>query len=399
LILISNPSRQYSPNTIQSCILNKKKVVWLTSFWFKPNKWYWQFILSVFPSFKAQLLKRYSHLISGNEVKFNGLGMLLFFFGRFIYSTERRNFIEDYWHDLCVSIKINKIKPNIIIGYEKSCYNSFITIKKNGGIAVLDLAQVHVNYIDELRTRFDFFMDITGSENLFSKVRNRKLNEYKLSNYILVLSSFAKQTLLNEGVAPSKIHLVNLGFDPSRFISKNFYPTNQDTHLRIIYSGIITKRKGVHLLSLVARRLSHLYIEWVFIGSKDDAFDCINGLANSRYIPYLEHDKLVKELHASDIFVLPSYLDSWAMVVIEAMACGLPVIVSENTGAKDAVTEDSGFIIPIDDEDALMDKILYFYNNRAEIERMGKNAARVVQKYTWDNYYKQVNDFIDTIKV
>ena len=46
-----------------------------------------------------------------------------------------------------------------------------------------------------------------------------------------------------------------------------------------------------------------------------------------------------------------------------------------------------------------MDKILYFYYNTAEIERMGKNAARVVQKYTWDNYYKQVNDFIDTIKV
>jgi glycosyltransferase involved in cell wall biosynthesis len=152
-------------------------------------------------------------------------------------------------------------------------------------------------------------------------------------------------------------------------------------------------------LAQVAKRLQHLSIECVFIGSKDDAFDCIKELPNSNYIPYLEHDKLVKELHASDIFVLPSYLDSWGMIVIEAMACGLPVIVTENTGAKDAVTDDSGFVIPIDDEDALMDKILYFYNNRAEIERMGKNAARVVQKYTWDNYYKQVNDFIDTIKV
>ncbi len=397
MIVISNPSKQHTPNTIQSCNVNNKKVIWLTSFWYKPDQWYWRLVLSVFPSFKAQILKRYSHLISVNVVKFNGFGMFLFFFGRFIYSTERRNFLEDSWHDLWVSKKINKIKPDFIIGYEKSCHKSFNAIKKNGGIAVLDLAQVHVNYIGELRERFNFFKDITGSENLFCTIRYRKIKEYELANYILVLSSFAKQTLLNEGVAPSKIHLVNLGFDPSRFIPKFFYPTNQDTHLRIIYSGIITKRKGVHLIASVAKSLQHLAIEWVFIGSKDDGFKCIEGFQNIRYIPYLEHEELLKEFHNSDIFVLPSYLDSWGMVVVEAMACGLPVIVSENTGAKDAVTIDCGFVIPIDDQVALADKVLYFYNNRTEIERMGRSASKEAQKYTWDNYHKQVGDFINKI--
>ena len=397
MIVISNPSRQYSPNTIQSCVLNKKKVIWLTSFWYKPNKWFWRLILSAIPSFKVQVLKRYSHLTSSKDVRFNGFGMFLFFFGRFILSTERRNFLEDCWHDLWVSKKINNIKPYIIIGYEKSCYKSFITIKKNGGIAVLDLAQVHVNYIGELRTRFKFFYNITGSVILFSKVRNRKLEEYELANYILVLSSFAKQTLINEGIAPSKIYLVNLGFDPSRFTPKNIYNNKHDTTLRIVYSGIITKRKGVHLIASVAERLQHLAIELVFIGSKDDGFKCIEGLRNIRYIPYLEHEELLKEFHSSDIFVLPSYLDSWGMVVLEAMASGLPVIVSENTGAKDAVTNDCGFVIPIDDAAALADKVLYFYNNREEIERMGRNASKEAQKYTWDNYYKQVGDFINMI--
>ena len=143
--------------------------------------------------------------------------------------------------------------------------------------------------------------------------------------------------------------------------------------------------------------MQNLAIEWLFVGTKDDAYDCIHNMQNSTHIPFLEHEQLVQELHKADLFVFPSYSDSWGMAVIEAMASGLPVIVSENTGAKDAVTNDCGFVIPIDDADALADKVLYFYNNRAEIERMGRNASKKAQKYTWDNYHKQVGDFIKTI--
>jgi glycosyltransferase involved in cell wall biosynthesis len=395
LILFSNPSRQHTPQTVNSLSLNKYSVIWFTTYWYNPQKVYWKLLLLVIPSLKSQLIKRYVSHFESTEIKFNGLGMFLFFFSRFLFNTEKRNFIEDRWHDLWVSTKIKKLKPVIFIGYEKSCFRSFKIAKKNGVITILDLAQVHVSFIEQLRSNYEFFKKISGNDKLFCKIKERKLLEYELANHILVLSSFAKQTLIKQGVESSKIQLVNLGFDPIQFYAKKEYSPSISQSIKIIYTGIITMRKGVQ----VAKRLQHLPIELVFIGSKDDAFDCINGLPNSRHIPYLEHDELVKEFHDSDIFVLPSYLDSWAMVVIEAMACGLPVIVSENTGAKDAVTDDSGFIIPIDDEDALMDKILYFYNNRAEIERMGKNAARVVQKYTWDNYYKQVNDFIDTIKV
>jgi glycosyltransferase involved in cell wall biosynthesis len=398
-ILISNPARQHTAHLLLPIAANKYSVLWHTSFWFNPKNWIWRIILAFFSPLRAQFLKRYNFLVTDCEIQFNIIGMLIFFFSRFLFSTENRNFIEDRWHDLWVSSKIKKLKPLILIGYEKSCYYSFKSANKNDIITILDLTQVHVSYIEHLRANYEFFKKISGSDKLFSKIKERKLEEYELANYILVLSSFARQTLIDQGIEPSKIRLVNLGFDPKLFYSKNDYSFSVSKPLRILYTGIITKRKGVHLMALVAKRLQHLYIEWVFIGSKDDAFDSIIELGNSRYIPYLEHDELVKEFHASDIFVLPSYLDSWAMVVIEAMACGLPVIITENTGAKDAVTNDSGFVIPIDDENALMDKILYFYNNRTEVERMGKNATRDVQNYTWDNYYNQVQDFIETIKV
>jgi glycosyltransferase involved in cell wall biosynthesis len=399
LIFISNPARQHTTHLLYSITLNKYSVFWYTSFWFNPKNWFWRIFLSFFPLLKSQFLKRYSALVIDHDIRFNVVGMLLFFFSRFLFLTEKRNFIEDRWHDFWVLNIIKKNKPTIFIGSEKSSLRSFLECKKYGSTIILDLAGNNVESIESLRESFPFYKASTGSNSLFKTIKKIKKQELEIVDKIFVLSQLVNKNLINSGVPSSKIHVFNLGFDPIRFYAKNEYSSSFSQSIKIIYTGIITKRKGVHLMSNVAKRLQHLSIEWVFIGSKDDAFDCINGLPNSRYIPYLQHDKLVKELHASDIFVLPSYLDSWGMVVIEAMACGLPVIVSENTGAKDAVTNDSGFVIPINDEDALMDKVLYFYNNRAEIERMGKNATSVVQKYTWDNYYKQVNDFIDTIKV
>ena len=75
----------------------------------------------------------------------------------------------------------------------------------------------------------------------------------------------------------------------------------------------------------------------------------------------------------------------------EAMACGLPVISTANTGAYDIVSDaQNGFIVPIQDADAIANKMQWFINNREEIPRMGQNAMKTVSELTWDNYYKQV---------
>ncbi len=397
MILISNPSRQHTPHLLYGCLKFNQPALWFTSFWFNPLKWYWKVFLFILPSFSPQMLKRFSSLIVAKNVHFNFLGMQLFFFSRFIFSPEKRNFLEDRWHDLWVASKIKSLKPTVVIGSEKCSINSFLKAKKYGAILVLDLAGNHVNEIKSLRERYPFYCNTTGSNILFNKIKKIKKKEYKIADKILVLSQFIKNNLIKNGVCPSKIHVINIGFDPKRFLLKKFYNSIFSTPLRIIYCGIITKRKGVHLIAQIAKALDYLAIDWVFVGTKDDGYNCVNNSKNSKYIPFSEHDQLVYELHKADLFVFPSYSDSWGMAVIEAMACGLPVIISENTGAKDAVTNDCGFVIPIDDADALAEKVLYFYNNRSEIERMGRNASKQAQKYTWDNYYKQVNEFINTI--
>ncbi len=76
---------------------------------------------------------------------------------------------------------------------------------------------------------------------------------------------------------------------------------------------------------------------------------------------------------SSTIFVLPSLEDGWGVVVSEAMACGLPVIVTEHTGAKDIVDEGiNGFIIPSRDVAAIKEKIILLYNDKKLREKMSE---------------------------
>lgn len=394
-ILVSNPSKIYTHQTV-AALQKQWDILFFTSFWYKPDHFFFKIIATCFPSFKKQLQKRSSPLFPSSVVYSNFLGSLLFFFGRFFWSTEKRNFIEDKWHDYWVSRRLNQWSPDIIIGYEKSCLHSFQKAKTANKITILDLAQVHPQFIQSLRNNFSFFSAITGNEKLFDRISKKKEGEYELADHILVLSSFAKQTLTENGIDENKISIVNLGFDVSKFQLKE-YINDFSQKLKLVFVGTITQRKGIHLFKEVKQKFPLLDFDITFIGSKDDGLHFIQTENGFNYIPFLHHNALIKELHKADVFVLPSYLDSWAMVVIEAMACGLPVIISENTGAKDAVTKDCGFVIPIDDVDALVNAIQYFIDNRMEVERMGKAARLQAEQYTWDHYSNQLNTIVNQL--
>ena len=76
------------------------------------------------------------------------------------------------------------------------------------------------------------------------------------------------------------------------------------------------------------------------------------------------------------------------MVQPQAMACGLPVIATTNTGSEDIVRDGlDGFIIPIRNLEALKEKILYMYEHPEQRLRMGASAkAHISEGFTWNNY-------------
>ena len=99
---------------------------------------------------------------------------------------------------------------------------------------------------------------------------------------------------------------------------------------------------------------------------------------------------------------MPSIQDGLALVQLQAMACGLPLICTTNTGGDDLITEQGkeGFVIPIRDVNAIKDKITYLYKNPIIRDEMGNNAKeRVKAGYTWadygERYYENLRMIID----
>lgn len=96
-------------------------------------------------------------------------------------------------------------------------------------------------------------------------------------------------------------------------------------------------------------------------------------------------------MRTCDVFCLPSIVEGRALVIQEAMSQGLPIIITPNTGAEDLVIdEETGFLVPIRNPDAIADKINWFLANRNKIFQMGKKAKQLADTYSWDSYANKI---------
>lgn len=317
--------------------------------------------------------------------------LFLIFSRLLLINPKYRSAWEDEQLDKWFASKISKKRPDIIIGYELACQNTFRNAKEGGIITILDLASVHYRQNIFLFKNFDHYKQYQSAKH-FDTINQRKKEEYLFTDYFFCLSNYAKESLVNNGIAPDRVYTTHLGINASLFSRKNKY--HKHSKLRLLFVGQVSKLKGLGDLCQAIQELPEHNIELTIIGAKVD-FEPKDH--NIHHIPFLPQAKLIKYYQQADVFISPSYTDSWAQTVIEAMACGTPVIVSENTGSKDAVQQGGGFVIPVNDVEALKEKILYFYHNRKELERIGHKAHEIAQQYTLENYQKEVITAIEDI--
>ncbi len=405
-VVVSHSGKQYVHQLLYALQRKGYLQLFITSIWYKPNLLVYKVLRGIpkignvlfdkflkkktFPSQQEELIEQYPWKEFSRQILVQLATK---------YRTEKYVFEVEKAHDHYVAKRLKALKPDIFIGYEKSSLESFKEIKRQGGITILDLAQVHYKYLIKLRETQETFQDLFEEKKLFDEVNQVKASEYQYADYILTLSEFAKSTLLKFGVDEQKIKVVSLGYNPTVFKPKTQYKIPNTSKLKLVYSGTFTKRKGVHLLLQAVKELDLPGLELTIIGpvlDGEELFTEYKGLFT--HYDFLHHEEMVNHFHESDVYVFPSLLDSWAMTVIEAMACGLPVIVTENTGAKDAVVDGvSGFVLPIADKEKLKEKIRFFYDQPSQLELFGKRAVEAAKKYQWENYYDQISSFIESL--
>jgi len=284
----------------------------------------------------------------------------------------------------------------VFVGESGICLRSLKVAKQLGYITILDRTNSHIlhqNQIweNELRKNGAYWKPNS------QRVTACHLAEYEAADYIFVLSSFAKKTFLENGVLSKKVILVPSGinsdiFNP-RYVSKNIR--------KVIFCGSISLKKGAHHLLKAAEILKNLGVEVLMVGSTSSEIieKLKNKSKNCTIMPRVPQPELPEIYSGSCCFVLPSLEEGLPKVTLEAMACGLPVITTENAAGDDLVEEGrTGFIIPTGDPDLLSEKILWMVENPKEADAMGKRGlAKVEQNFTEKKYYERFKDALSEI--
>jgi glycosyltransferase involved in cell wall biosynthesis len=216
--------------------------------------------------------------------------------------------------------------------------------------------------------------------------------EYALADYLIVCSSLAKQTFVEAGHDPSKIFIQPHG---TKINHDRPIRPNDERGFRIIYVGQIIPRKGIHYLVQAFEELALPHSELLLVGPVGvEMRPCVERWtrnASIKVIGSVAHVELGKYYSRSSLFVIPAIVDAFPLVVSEAMASGLPVIISENTGSKEMVREGiDGFIVPIRDVESLKRQITLLYEDEERRKEMGDSARSRVVEFGWSRYGERV---------
>src|SRR5215469_3581490 len=302
-----------------------------------------------------------------------------------LISGERGNWINNYLFDWMVGRWVDAC--DFFHFVSSIGLYSARKAKRLGARVICDVRQEHPNFQsrllqDESRS---LGIRVAVSGTLYER---KVIEELDIADYIVVPSSYARDTFTAEGYPKERIFVNPYGADPTQFHSER----KQDKIFRVLFVGQITARKGVHYLLRAMSELRLRNSELLLVGTADPLFAPVLARFEGtfRHVGDVPKIELIQYYNRSSVLVLPSIADAYALVVLEALACGLPVIVSTNTGSKEMVRDgEDGFVIPIRDVEALKQKILLLYEDPGVRHKMAEAAAQRASQLTWEGYARR----------
>jgi glycosyltransferase involved in cell wall biosynthesis len=320
--------------------------------------------------------------------------LLAFPIGTFRKKSYLWNILFDHW----VAWNLRRSKSKVFIGWSGMSLYSIRAAKKKGMITIVERGSSHILTQNEiLKEEYKrYHRDFSINRSLI----RRELKEYAEADYIAVPSFFVRNSFIGHGTAREKLFLNSYGatahFKPQPGIKKAGDP------FRIVYLGAISIRKGLVYLFEALHQLSipDESCEVLLIGNLSREMEKTLATwkrGNWKVIGHVDHYRLPDLLATCDVGIQPSLEEGLSMVIPQMMACGLPVIVTPNTGGENIIEDgENGFIVPIRNAAAIAEKIEWLYRNPEEREEMRLRAAASIQgQFTWDAYGKRYKEFIE----
>lgn len=269
-----------------------------------------------------------------------------------------------FWHMGVVASKLDNSKPIIV-----ACGESKISVVNN-------YSQVEIKVLQEKLAGV-----IYVSTKSYTESCNLKLQQ---KNPYIVLPNAIDDSCFNKKNRTSI--RTKLGWDQSKFV--------------VCFVGAFVDRKGVLRLDEALQKLNNQDIYACFIGS---------GEQNPKYSRIyfkgkLPHEAIVEYLSASDVFVLPTTNEGCCNAIVEALACGLPIISSKDSFNDDILNQNNSIRIDSLNVDEISNAINELFFDRGKCNDLSRGSIKRVEKLTLANRAKDIIEFIkvnvcDGIKV
>ena len=288
---------------------------------------------------------------------------------------------------------IHKIKPDVLITEGYFQWTPLILL-----YGIIHHIPVYMGYERTLHTERN-----TG----FLKTYQRKLFNQFFKGF-LVNGQETKKYLLSLNVPASKIHIGGMSADSKGLISsiKQFSIENKESFkakfqsnggLLYMFSGRITINKGVgfFLESWLVHIQKHPNDTLILIGYSDALEGFKKKYKNTKSIIFLgaiNYFDVYKYYAIADVFVLPTLIDNWSLVIPEAMACGLPVATSIYNGCHTELVhkDENGITFDTYNEESLVNALDYFHHQ--DLKAMGQKSIELEKHFNTEQCAQRVYD-------
>jgi glycosyltransferase involved in cell wall biosynthesis len=283
------------------------------------------------------------------------------------------------------------VDTDLLVGWSGFSAQAMATARHRGARTVLERGSAHIQAQAELLQRA-YEGSAVRPRLPHARVIAKELEEYERADRIAVPSRFVLNSFLERGFSEDRFLLNPYGVRLDQFSPGTAEERDPAGPLRVLFVGLACRRKGVHdLLAALERADLSADTELWFAGRVLPEVEAELGRFSAcklRLFGSLPQADLVHLYRRASLFVLPSYEEGMAMVVPQAMACGLPCLVSENSGCAELIREArAGQVIAPGDVDALAGRLTWFAENASERFAMGERAAeRVTDGLTWADY-------------
>jgi glycosyltransferase involved in cell wall biosynthesis len=283
--------------------------------------------------------------------------------------------------------------------YEDAAEDTFVAARARGLACVYEMPIAHWQTVqrllhEEAQRLPEWRQTIQGLDDSPAKLE-RKCHEIDLADTIVVPSRFVLDSLPAPVRSAKRCVLAPFGA-PSPSARADESRREGTGPLRVIFAGAMTQRKGLADLFTAMRLLDRSDVELVVLG----ALNAPLSFYRSQYPAFVyegtrPHAEVLRVMRSCDVFVLPALVEGRALVQLEALASGLPLIVTANTGGDDLVEEGrTGFTIPIRSPEAIAERLGWFADHRDALAEMRRHAIRKAAETSWLLYENKVLDAV-----